>query len=93
MGNISQEEYDDLSDIAKEVFDKQYKREQELFGPEVKISYQVEKPVVGISQSATYTKLVKENETQGYTNDDDIGKLIELSKLPDSYITFDPENK
>ena len=93
LGNISKDEYDNLDDIAKEVFDKQYKKEQELFGPEVKISYQVEKPVVGISQSATYTKLVKENETQGYTNDDDIGKLIELSKLPDSYITFDPENK
>ena len=93
LGNISKEEYVALDDVAKSVFDKQYKREQELFGSDVKIQRpDVERVVLPMYGEYNPNKIFDE-DVRRYTSDEDIVELIKLSKLPDSYISFDPENK
>jgi len=91
LGSISQEEYDALDDVARSVFEKQYKREQELFGQDVKIAT----PVQGYIHTnvGVYERSKMGYEEKGYISNEDINELIRLSRTSDSSISFNPENK
>jgi len=94
IGGVSKEEYDAMDDVTKEVFTKQYKREQELFGPEVKVTYFTPKTMAspyGYGSGPSYTSY--EDKVQSYASDEDIPELIRLSKVSGSIVNFNPESK
>lgn len=101
--NLSTEEYEALSDELKQIMGEQYKREQYLFGADLKIHYVQEDEtllagtpgplstptVVGTAhKSTTLNDLFKK-----YGNDDAIDELIKLSSNSKTTILFEPDNQ
>jgi len=100
VGNISRDEYDALDDLTKEDFDKQYKREQLLFGPNLSISYLRDKTtyqttgpgmITTIEGGETITISIEDVYSGKYTEDQFVEELVKAYNQPGAKLIFDPE--
>lgn len=99
---ITQEEYDLADDELKELIDKQYKREQELFGPDLLLKFKEDQIITthtgisGFSREVRFSEKVSLRELlyeRGHSYDEAIEILMETAKKPGVEIQFSPENQ
>lgn len=103
LGTITKDEYNIADEDLRELIQKQYKREQLLFGPDVKITYRVEGRIIqqggpekesaivqDVYETVSYRKLRYEN---GYSDDQAIEILMNLAQDPSAMIDFSPQRK
>ena len=109
LGNITKEEYDNLDGITKETFDKQYQREQKLFGNNLKVvgSEFVRKYYPGSQPVSTITPYDEYREAslsitdlldpeQNWQVDDFVDRMLEIYNSKDARFelnSINPENK